>query len=97
MAVSEPIGTFAKLIPTVPLNDNLHVLLRLKFFRKRLATLFSSTLQDEEQIFFAQLLEMLNEGLPTDELFGTAEATAACQAMSEQNELLLSEGIVYKI
>ncbi|KAI5124471.1 hypothetical protein M0805_008354 [Coniferiporia weirii] len=70
---------------------------RLKLFRKRLAALFSSVLQDEEQIFFAQLLEMLNEGLPTDELFGTAEATAACQAMSEQNELLLSEGIVYKI
>ncbi|KAH8120538.1 ATP dependent DNA helicase [Phellopilus nigrolimitatus] len=70
---------------------------RLKLFRKRLAALFSSTLQDEEQIFFNQLLEMLNEGLPTDELFGTAEATAACQAMSDENELMLSEGIVYKI
>lgn len=40
---------------------------------------------------------MLNEGLPVDELFGTAEATAACQVMSDANELMLSEGIVYKI
>lgn len=71
--------------------------LSLRFFRKRLAALFSSKLQDEEQLFFTQLLEMLNEGLPVHELFGTAEATAACQAMSDANELMLSEGIVYKI
>lgn len=71
--------------------------LSLKIFRKRLATLFSTKLQDEEQIFLTNLLELLNEGLPTEELFGTAEATAACQIMSDANELMLSEGIVYKI
>lgn len=73
------------------------ITISLQIFRRRLAGLFKSKLQDEEQIFFTQLLEMLNEGLPVDELFGTAEATAACQVMSDANELMLSEGIVYKI
>lgn len=43
------------------------------------------------------MLEMINEGLPTEELFGTVEATAACNVMSDENELMLSEGIVYII
>ena len=54
-------------------------------------------LQDAEQVFFTDLLSMINEGLETDALFGTAEATAACEVMGEANELMLSEGIVYKI
>ncbi|EIW86470.1 ATP dependent DNA helicase [Coniophora puteana RWD-64-598 SS2] len=70
---------------------------RLQLFRSRLANLFSTRLQDEEQIFLRDLLEMINEGLPTDALFGTAEATAVCQAMSEADELMLSDGIVYKV
>ena len=48
-------------------------------------------------MFLKDLLSMLNEGLSTNELFGTAEATAACEIMGEANELMLSEGIVYKI
>ena len=43
------------------------------------------------------LLQQINEGLPTDSLFGTDEATAACTVMSSRNELMLSEGVVYKI
>jgi DNA replication licensing factor MCM3 len=66
-------------------------------FRKKLAHLFATSLQDEEQMIFTELLELVNQGLPTDELFGTAEATAACNAMGEANELMLSDGIVYKI
>ena len=66
-------------------------------FRSRLAHLFATKLQDIEQIFLKDLLSMLNEGLSTNELFGTAEATAACEIMGEANELMLSEGIVYKI
>ncbi|KAG1783608.1 MCM2/3/5 family-domain-containing protein [Suillus placidus] len=70
---------------------------RLQLFRARLANLFSTRLQDEEQVFLAELVEMVNEGLPTDALFGTAEATAACQVMSDADELMISEGIVYKV
>jgi len=69
----------------------------LKLFRTRLAKLFATRLQDDEQFFFTDLLELINEGLSTDELFGTAEATIACEVMTEANELMLSGDIVYKI
>ncbi|KAH7883866.1 MCM2/3/5 family-domain-containing protein [Phlebopus sp. FC_14] len=70
---------------------------RLQMFRSKLANLFATRLQDEEQIFLSELVEMVNEGLPTGALFGTAEATAICQIMTGSDELMLSEGIVYKI
>ncbi len=43
------------------------------------------------------LVEMINEGLTNDQLFGTAEATAACEVMTDANEVMLSDGVVYKI
>ncbi|KZT65572.1 ATP dependent DNA helicase [Daedalea quercina L-15889] len=70
---------------------------RLKLFRSRVAGLFASKLQDREEFFLRDLLELVNEGLPTGALFGTAEATMACEAMGERNELMLSGDIVYKI
>ncbi|KAH7927392.1 MCM-domain-containing protein [Leucogyrophana mollusca] len=70
---------------------------RLQLFRTRLANLFATRLQDEEQVFLTELLEMINEGLPTDALFGTSEATVACQVMSDSDELMISDGIVYKV
>ncbi|THG98456.1 hypothetical protein EW026_g3739 [Hermanssonia centrifuga] len=70
---------------------------RLALFRSRLARLFSTTRQDDEQFYFADILKDVNEGLSTDALFGTVEATAACQVMTDANELMLSDGIVYKI
>ncbi|KAG6875296.1 hypothetical protein C0992_004386 [Termitomyces sp. T32_za158] len=71
--------------------------IRLQFFRSRLASIFATLLQDDEQIFLADLLKFVNEGLTTDSLFGTAEATAACQMMQDNEELMISDGIVYKI
>lgn len=44
-----------------------------------------------------ELLEMVNEGLPTDTLFGTTEATEICQIMTDSDELMISDGIVYKV
>ncbi|KAF8078335.1 MCM2/3/5 family-domain-containing protein [Lyophyllum atratum] len=70
---------------------------RLQLFRSRLANIFATRLQDDEQIFLTALLEFINEGLATDLLFGTAEATDACQAMQDNEELMISDGIVYKI
>ncbi|KZT23858.1 ATP dependent DNA helicase [Neolentinus lepideus HHB14362 ss-1] len=70
---------------------------RLKLFRTRLANLFATSLQDSDEVFLADLVPMINEGLATDTPFGTAEATLACQAMTDANELMLSDSIVYKI
>jgi DNA replication licensing factor MCM3 len=70
---------------------------RMQLFRSKLANLFANRLQDEEQIFLTDLLELINEGMDTTALFGTAEATAACDVMQEAEELMISEGIVYKI
>lgn len=70
---------------------------RLEIFRRRVANAFATRLQDEEQVFLPDLLQMVNEGLPTDELFSTTEATQACQVMQDSEELMLSDGIVYKI
>jgi len=54
-------------------------------------------MQDDESIFLADLLQHINEGLSTEELFGTGEATEACLAMQAAEELMISDGIVYKI
>ncbi|KAJ7596741.1 MCM2/3/5 family-domain-containing protein [Mycena floridula] len=70
---------------------------RLQIFRSKVAKLFSTRLQDEEQVFLTDLLQMVNEGIPETDLFATSEATAACQAMQDNEELMISDGIVYKI
>ncbi|KAF8845371.1 MCM-domain-containing protein [Paxillus ammoniavirescens] len=70
---------------------------RLQLFRSRLAHEYATRLQDVEQVFLVELLEMVNEGLPTDTLFGTAEATQICQIMTDSDELMISDGIVYKV
>ncbi|KAK0233269.1 MCM2/3/5 family-domain-containing protein [Armillaria fumosa] len=70
---------------------------RYALFRTRVSKLFSSKLSDDESVFLRDLLEMVNEGLSTEMLFGTAEATEACQIMTDAEELMLSDGIVYKL
>ena len=52
---------------------------------------------DDEQWFLPDVIEAVNKGLPGDGLFDVAEATAACTKMHDDEELMLSEGIVYKI
>ena len=70
---------------------------RLGLFRTRVARLWATNFQDDEQVFLADLVQAVNEGLDNTSLFSTAEATLACQAMTEANEVMLSENIVYKI
>ncbi|CCM00323.1 uncharacterized protein FIBRA_02353 [Fibroporia radiculosa] len=84
-------------VPAGPTDDGRIRPERLKLFRTRLAHLFATRLQDEESFLLPNLLELINEGLSTDELFGTAEATIACEVMGDANELMLSGDIVYKI
>lgn len=54
-------------------------------------------MQDEETIFLTDLVEFVNEGLSAESLFGTTEATEICEIMGESDELMISEGIVYKV
>jgi DNA replication licensing factor MCM3 len=70
---------------------------RLAFFRSRMAHVFSTAMQDEESMFLKDLLQHINQGLPAESLFGTAEATDLCNVMGEHDELMISEGIVYKV
>ncbi|KAJ3496487.1 hypothetical protein NMY22_g19803 [Coprinellus aureogranulatus] len=70
---------------------------RLQFFRSRVAKIFATVMQDEESISLRELLTHVNEGLPTDSLFGTSEATEICQIMGDNDELMISEGTVYKV
>lgn len=62
-----------------------------------MSKIFATRLQDEETIYLKELLEFVNEGMPTESLFGTAEATQICEIMGENDELMISEGIVYKV
>lgn len=52
---------------------------------------------DEESIEFEELLVAVNKDLDVDELFGPAEATAILTQMNEENKLMFSEGVIYKI
>lgn len=70
---------------------------RLQLFRNRVARLWATSYQDDEQVFLVDLVKAVNDGLGNEALFGTAEATLLCQAMTEANEVMLSENIVYKI
>ena len=69
----------------------------MALWRTRLAKLFATTLQDDEQFYLTDLVKAVNQGLSTDVEFGAAEAEAACRAMGNDEELMLSDGIVYKI
>lgn len=51
---------------------------------------------DQELVMMTNLLEWVNEGLPVEQMYGTAEANAAAEVMMENDELLLSSGVVYK-
>ena len=67
-------------------------------FRSKLAKLFSTKLQDSENVKLTELVPLINEGLTTEELFGTAEAVEALRAMGQSEEVMLDDdGVVWKI
>jgi len=97
MARFDLTGESSRAIPLDYFTDIVTYFNRVQLFRSRLANIFATRMQDEEQIFLTELLQLINEGLTTDSLFGTAEATDACQVMQDNEELMISDGIVYKI
>lgn len=48
-------------------------------------------------IEFTDLLPRINESLDLADMFGTGEAKIALGVMGERNEIMESEGVVYKI
>jgi len=44
-----------------------------------------------------ELLQHINSGLSQPELFGSREANEICQAMSEQEEIFVIDGVVHRI
>jgi len=71
---------------------------RYQLFRSKLAKLFSTKLQDSDSIKLTDLVPLVNEGLRTEELYGSAEAVEVLRAMGESEEVMLDdEGMVWKI
>ena len=70
---------------------------RLDLFRTRLDHVFSSAIGSEGIVEFTDLLPMVNEGLSNAEMFGSSEARAAVGRMHDGNEIMFSEGTVYKV
>ena len=71
---------------------------RFQQFRSKLAKIFSTKLEDSENVKLTDLLPMINEGLTAGQLFGSAEAVEALRAMGQSEEVMLDDdGVVWKI
>lgn len=70
---------------------------RLQLFRTRLNHSFSNKFAEDEFVILDTLLPDVNEGLENDQLFGSREGRAAIDRMHDANEVMFSEGVVYKV
>ena len=70
---------------------------RAQLFRSRVAQLWANQFAGEDQLFLTDLLPAVNADWPAEQLFGTAEATAVLEQMTNNNELMLADGIVYRV
>jgi DNA replication licensing factor MCM3 len=73
---------------------------RLGSFRDRMAAVMSSggSMAEEEAFSLDALLPAVNHGLPSNDLFSSAEARAALQQMSDADQIMLdAEGVIYRI
>lgn len=52
---------------------------------------------DEDAIPLSTVLEYINEGLEVQHMFGTEEAVTCAGEMTDANEIMLHDGIVYRI
>ena len=70
---------------------------RLDLFRSRLDHVFTTALGAEGVLELSDLLPLVNEGLDSSDMFGSGEARRAAENMHERNEIMFSEGTVYKV
>lgn len=69
----------------------------MNLFRSRLDQVFTTSLGADGMVELTDLVPLVNEGLGTDEMFGSNEARKAAERMHERNEIMFSEGTVYKV
>ncbi|KAF8343907.1 uncharacterized protein EI90DRAFT_3284457 [Cantharellus anzutake] len=70
---------------------------RLQLFRQKLADVFSTTFSQDDAVPMGQLLQVINESLHSSMMFGAAEAKLCALTMTEGNDILLSEDVVYRL
>ena len=70
---------------------------RLDLFRSKLDEVFNNAIGAEGMLELDDLVPMINEGMETGDMFGTSEARAAAERMHDRNEIMLSEGVVYRV
>ncbi|KTW31417.1 hypothetical protein T552_00061 [Pneumocystis carinii B80] len=70
---------------------------RFSFFSSKLAHLITTPLFKDEYANFNDLLSEINKELPQQKLFTSSEAMAALNKLSEQNKIMISNNIIYKI
>ncbi|KAF8930537.1 MCM2/3/5 family-domain-containing protein [Dissophora ornata] len=83
-------GTSARYVPGGEVHPS-----RLKLFQVKTNKMIMSS--DEGSVDFEDLLAEVNKGLELDELFGPAEAAAILNKMNDDNKLMFSDGVIYKI
>jgi len=70
---------------------------RMDLFRTRLSTVLeTSGAANDGYVDFEEMLPLVNEGLATDDLFGSAEARTAVGKMHDDNQIMFADGVVYK-
>lgn len=62
-----------------------------------MSALWITTYGDEASILFPELVQAVNAGLSTDELFGSEEALAAVKRMEDDGTIMFSDNTVYPI
>lgn len=70
---------------------------RLNVFRARFGNLRDGPLAEEEGVGFDDLLRLVNQGLAANQIFGAEEGRAAVEAMSEANQVFISDDVIYPI
>ena len=68
----------------------------MDLFRQRLSTVLESGAASEGYIDFSEMLPLVNEGLSTDDMFGSREARGAVERMHGDNQVMYADGVVYK-
>ncbi|KAG0141938.1 hypothetical protein CROQUDRAFT_67827 [Cronartium quercuum f. sp. fusiforme G11] len=68
---------------------------RVKLFKRRMGETFMKT--DDEMITLSTLLSLVNSGMTETALFASAEAQAILAVMHDENSIMFSEDMIYKL
>lgn len=86
--------------PTIPSPVSAQFLTlhcRFKDFKTRVARVFKTHLAGEDAISKDDLLPAVNEGLPVNDVFGSAEAHTMLERLSDDNVLMYSGDMIVSV